>query len=108
MDEAKRVLEKYFYYLKNGGTLEILNLITGLLLKKQEGLLRNNLQYGNFLQERYKSANFLITSGSLVHNNRLSLRASIVFDEQQKLDIIFTFVEERGSGRLKIYSEEEL
>ena len=107
-DEAERVLERYIYHLKNGNTSEILNLITGPLLKKRERLLRDNAtMYGDFLWDRYKSANFLIIPGSFTHNNRLSLRASIIFDDKHKLDLIFSFAAERSNGSLKIYSEEE-
>ena len=107
-DEAKRVLEQYFYSMKNGNTSQILNLITGPLLKKRERLLKYNTQYGNFLRERYKNANLFITSMGFTHNNKLSLKASIVFDDQQKLDLIFTFSEEGSDGNLKIYSKEKI
>lgn len=107
-DEAKLVLERYFYCLINGDTSGILDLITGPLLKKRERILRNNTQYGSFLRERYKDTTFLITSGVFTTNNLLSLRASIFFDDQHKTDFIFNFVSEGSNGSLKIYSEEEV
>ena len=106
-NEAQRVLEQYFSSLKNGDTSEILALMTGPLLKKREGVLKNNAQYGDFLRERYSGVNFIITPGAFMYHNRLSLRASIVFSDQQKLDLIYSFAKEGSGGSLKIYSEEE-
>ena len=106
--EAQRVLEQYFSSLKNGDTSGILNLITGPFLKKRESVLKNNAQYGDFLRERYNGANFIITPGAFMRQNKIALRATIVFSDQQKLDLIYTFVVEGASGSLKIYSEEEL
>jgi ABC-type transporter MlaC component len=105
--EASSVLGKYFSSLKNGDTSEILNLITGPLLKKREGVLKNNTQYGAFLRERYNGANFIINPEAYMQNNRLSLRASIVFSNQQKLNLTYTFARDANDGSLKIYSEEQ-
>ena len=107
-DEAKTVLEKYFSCLKNGNTSEILNLITGPLLKKREALLRNYAPYGSFLQNHYKDAYLVITSDIFIRKDLLSLRASIYSNAQDKTDFIFNFISEGSNGSLKIYSEEEI
>ena len=107
-DEAKRVLEQYFDYLKNGKTSEILNLITGPLLEKREALLKNNASYGSFLKNYYKNAYLVITSDVFTRNDLLALRASIYFNAHDKSDFIFSFVYEGSNGSLKIYSEEEV
>jgi len=107
-NEAKKVLERYFNCLKNGNTSEILNLITGPLLKKREGLLRNNSEYGGFLRNHYKDAYLVIMPESFSQNGLLSLRASIYFNAQDRTDFIFNFVSDGSNGSFKIYSEEEI
>jgi hypothetical protein len=107
-EDAQRVLESYFYHLQNGNTLDLLNLITGPLLAKRERLLRDNRQYGPFLRDRYKSAQFSISLPAFMHNNKLSLKAAIDVYGQDKMNLIFSFDEDSDDGTLKICSEKEI
>ena len=104
-DEAERILEQYFYGLKNGNTSEILNLITGPLLKKRERLLRYNTQYGTFLKEKYEYAQFSIIGYRFIDNSKITFDVEIVFRDQNSFKREFVIVEDMGF--LKIYSEEE-
>jgi hypothetical protein len=70
--------------------------------------LRYNAQYGAYLRQRYENANFSVLTPAFMHNNRLSLKASIDFDGQDKFDFLFSFEENSDDGTLKIYSEEEI
>ena len=107
-EDAQHLLDNYFHQLQNGNSSEILNLITGPLLQKRGRLLRSNAQYGAFLRQRYANANFSILPPAFMHNNKLSLRASIDFDGKDKLDLVFSFEKDTNHGTLKIYSETEV
>jgi len=105
-DEGKRVLEEYFYNMKTGNTSEILDMITGPLLKKRERLLRYNTQYGTFLKQKYEDAQFSIIGHRIIDAKRLALDAQIILNDQDILKTRFVLVQ--NNGLLKIYSEEEI
>lgn len=104
--EAQGLLENYFLDLQSGNTTDILNLISGPLLQKREHLLKYNAQYGAFLRRHYENANLTISPPMFMHNNMPSIRATIAFEGQDKLNYIFSFSLDSKDGTLKIYSEE--
>lgn len=106
--DARRLLQSYFFALQNGDTSEILNLITGPMLAKRRRLLEDNPQYGEFLRDRYKMANFNVFEPLFLHKELWSLKASIDFDGHDQSNFIYSFSVDNRDGTLKIYSEEEV
>lgn len=103
--QAKSMASNYFNHLKSGNTSGILNLLGGQLLKRRERLLRDNPQYGQFLKDRYKNAQFTFTGEKLINNNKqLALDVLIVFDNQDQIETRLIF--EIEAGQMKISSEE--
>lgn len=97
LNKAENVVNSYFSMLEAGDTSGILDLLTGLLMKKRQVLLKNN-NYGWVLAERYKNAQFFIEDFRIISDNKIAVDTLIILENQEKIRSRFIIIIEKDKA----------
>ena len=96
---AKAVVTRFFFALKNNNLQTIEELLSGALFEKYKRLI-SDPEYAEFIEERYRDASFEVLDHNIISEGKIVINAKISLNSQESIHMSYLLIDENDPADL--------